>query len=88
MDIIRPYLARVLAAPIAALCAWLLMHWQVNITTDTQAQLVTALVAFILPFFGIVYAIVHKILDKWINPADAATTTLAAQGKAAQVRRV
>ncbi len=77
MDFIRPYVSRVIAAPIAALCAYLLLHWKVNIDTATQAQLASAVVAFVLPFFAAIYAVIHKIIDSRFNPTDAANKVVA-----------
>lgn len=77
---LRPFLSRVIAAAIAGLCTWLASHWAVDIDQDTRAQLVDAIVAFLIPVFTVIYAVLHRIFDKWINPADAAGSHLAALG--------
>lgn len=86
MDIFRPIISRILAAPVAALAAWLFLKWKIDIDTATQSQMVETLVAWIIPIFAAVWAVLHKIIDKYVNPADAATTALAAESKVDESR--
>lgn len=86
MDILRPYLARIIAGLIASGCAWLAAKYGLSITPDIQSHAVEALVGFMLAVFSLLYSFLHKLLDKKINPADSASSHLAAKGLAEHER--
>lgn len=71
LDKLRPFVSRILAAPIAAACAVLLHKTGIAVddTTVTAAVVAGA------------YGVAHKVLDKVTNPADTASAHLAVQGK-------
>lgn len=71
LDKLRPFLSRIIAAPIAAGCAVLLHKTGIAVDDTTVTAAVVA---------G-VYGVAHKVLDKVANPADTASAHLAAQGK-------
>jgi len=77
-DSLRPILARLIAILVAALATWLSQKFGVKLTDQDQQQLVE------LVIFMLVYALTHKGISSKTNPADAATTALAQQGKAEQ----
>jgi len=68
-DALRPLFARLVAAAISALSA--LLVGKFNFSLGTEAEL--ALSSFVLLA---VYAIVHKLLNRSINPSDAASVTV------------
>jgi hypothetical protein len=65
---LRPIISRILASAIAALGVWLSTKYGITLDADTA----DGLLAVALFFFGLVYSIVHKVIDSKINPADAA----------------
>jgi hypothetical protein len=78
-DFLKPYLSRVIATLIAGFVGFLASH-QINVDGDTQAQAISAITSVVTVVFGILYAVFHKILDKWINPADGAAQANIAEG--------
>jgi hypothetical protein len=76
LAILRPFISGIIGAIVAGLVSWLAARG-INLDQDSQAKLVEWLVGFILPLFGTVWTIVHKITAKYTNPGDAATTQLA-----------
>lgn len=75
-SIFRKYGARLIAGWVAALAAWLLAHYGVTLDADTQAHFVEATIGMMLAVFGTVYPLLHKYINKHINPGDAATSRL------------
>jgi hypothetical protein len=73
---LRPFLSGIVGSVVAGLIAWLAARG-INLDQDSQAKLVKMLVGFILPLFGGVFSIVHKVVAKYTNPGDAATSQLA-----------
>lgn len=79
MDSLRPFLSRLLSPFVAAFAGYLAIHFGVNLDTDNQVVLVKALVEWIIPLMVAVNALVHRALDKWLNPGDAASSHVAKQ---------
>lgn len=75
MNWIKPFLPGIVGAIVGGGVAWLASHG-VDINKDTQAQIVEYVVGIILPLFGAVAGITHKVVAKYVNPGDAATTQL------------
>ena len=73
--ILRPLLARILAAWMAALSGWAATEVGVEITADEQGALVNVAIGVAFT----VYAIVHRLIDATLNPADAAKPSMAEQ---------
>jgi ATP/ADP translocase len=86
MSIVRLFLGRWIAGLIAAFVAWAATKG-IDITADTQKDLVEKIVAMALAIFGILYPFLHKLLDRWINPGDAASAHLA-EKEGAEVARL
>lgn len=88
MGLIQTAGARILAAWIAALASYLLAKYGVTIDANDQASIVTHLLGVAIPVFMTIYAIVHKVLNKKMNPGDAASVHLADKesGEAAQLK--
>lgn len=75
MNWIKPFLPGVVGALVGGAAAWLASRG-IDINKDTQAQIVEYTVGIILPLFGTVAGITHKVVAKYVNPGDAATTQL------------
>lgn len=89
-EFLSAWLGRVLAIWIAALAAWLLVHFGIAIPVEARTKLVEALVGVVIPILISLYAIVHKLIDRKLNPGDAAAPQLVANEKiehAAALRR-
>jgi uncharacterized membrane protein len=75
IDFLRPFLSRIIAGWVAAFVAYLSTKFGVTLDAETQA----GILAVLLGIFTTVYSIVHRVLDKKINPGDAASSHLAAK---------
>jgi small basic protein len=73
MDAIRPFLSRIIAGWIAALIVFLNAKFGVTLDGDTQAAILT----LGLGLFSTIYSIAHRLIDKKLNPGDAASSHLA-----------
>lgn len=69
LDRLRPYASRVIAAWIASGAAYLETKYGIVLDPDTKANLVVGAIAV----FGTIYPIVHRLIDKKLNPGDAAS---------------
>lgn len=69
-DAFRPFFSRIIAAAVAALAGTLTAKTGITIDPATQGTISTAVTVG-------VYGVTHKVLDKWINPGDAASSHLA-----------
>jgi ATP/ADP translocase len=86
IDALRPFISRLLAALLAGVCTWLAVRFGFTIDAATQQQLVEAIVGVIVTYMTL-YAASHRVIDKRINPDDAASSHAAAAGKAKQRQR-
>lgn len=68
----RAIIGRVAAAIVAALLTWLAGTLGLEVSADTAATLTEAVTLLGLAFWGILYAIVHKTINRYVAPADAA----------------
>jgi hypothetical protein len=71
--ILRPYLARILAAWIAAASGWAASAIGVEVTPEEQMAIFNAALGVGLT----VYAVAHRLIDSRLNPADAASPSVA-----------
>lgn len=69
-DLLKPFLSRIAGSIAGAIVAFLSAH---EIAVLSQNDVAT-IVAFILVVFQVVYAIVHRLIDKKVNPTDSAVT--------------
>lgn len=67
----RAIISRLLAGPIAAFVAWLI-GLGIEVTSDEQTALTEAATLLVFAIITSLYGVVHKLLDKKINPADTA----------------
>ena len=80
-DFLKPYLSRIIATIIGSFFAWLTAK-NINVDADTQQQAMAAITGVATVIFGVLYAVFHKIVDKWINPGDSAAQANIANGHA------
>jgi uncharacterized membrane protein (DUF441 family) len=78
MVALRPFVSRIAAALVALLITWLAAKG-INLDQDTQSNLKLLVETTI---YIVVYAISHRLVDKQINPGDAAGSHLAMAEKA------
>lgn len=86
MDFLRPILGRLIGSVVGAGAGWVASKWGTVVDANGVQQVTDAGVTLALGAFGIVYALVHKAVSAKINPADAATPKLVAEGKVDQKR--
>lgn len=82
----RTVLSRLLAPLVASFCGWLATRYGMRFSSEEQEKLVEAVVILLVPAMMLINGFVHKFLDRWINPMDAARTTLANPETAANVK--
>jgi hypothetical protein len=75
IDTLRPYISRIIAGWVAALVVYLNTKYGISLDGDTQAAILTVS----LGIFTTIYSIAHRLIDKKVNPGDAASSHLAAQ---------
>jgi small basic protein len=76
-DAIRPFFSRILAGWLAAAAVYLNGKYGITLSGDTQAAIIT--LAFAI--FSTVYSITHRVIDKRVNPGDAAGSHYAVREK-------
>ena len=82
IDSLRPFLSRVLGPLITGALTWMALHWGVDFGTDAAGHITEYAVVVLVAVMQLVNGLVHRTIDKKVNPVDAATTPLAAAGKA------
>lgn len=75
--ILRVLLGRLIGAAVAGLATFLMSKWGIMLDPDTQAQVTEQGVIFLMVIFTAIYSIVHKVVNKKLNPGDTASATLA-----------
>lgn len=83
-DWLRPVAPRVAGALVAALVTWLAAHFGIIVPEEDKAKITEGVTILLMLIFTVVYALSHKLFSIKANPADAATSTLAAKGKVDQ----
>jgi len=83
-DWLRPVAPRIAGAIVAALVTWLAAKFGIIVPDEDKARLTDGIAILLMLIFTLVYALSHKAFSIKANPADAATSTLAAKGKADQ----
>lgn len=78
MDALQPLVSRAVASCIGALLGYLALRLGVQIDPSITEAASIGIAGF---FTSLGYGISHKLLDKKLNPSDAATSQLVAQGK-------
>lgn len=78
----RAIVGRAAAAIVAAIVTWIASVFGIEVTAETAATWTDALTVLGIGFWGVAYAVIHKLLDRHINPADAAAPEAVEAGKA------
>lgn len=81
IDSLRPFLSRVLAPLITAALAWVAMHWGMDFGTDAAGHITEYAVVILVGLMQLVNGLIHRSIDKKVNPVDAASAPLAVAGK-------
>lgn len=84
MDFLRPILGRLIGSAVGAGAAYVASKWGTVIDAQGVQQVTDAGVAIAVGAFGVIYSLVHKAVSAKVNPADAATPKLSAEGKIEQ----
>lgn len=78
-DFLKPYISRVIAGLVASLAGWLVTK-HITLDGDTQQQLIAAMIGIASAMFAVIYALLHKWIDKLVNPTDGAAQANIAHG--------
>lgn len=78
LDKLRPWIARVAAVLVSGIAGWLFTKYKVTIPTDISSILTTVVETVIVMLAS--YVLTHIPVNKFVNPQDAASTQLAAEG--------
>jgi len=76
-NFLRPIISRVIGAWVGGLAIWLSAKYGVVLDENTQLQIIAGAVALLYAIGQTVNAVVHRTLDKKLNPGDAASNHLA-----------
>ncbi len=77
---LRPFLSRALASVIATLITWLLSKG-IDVGKDAAGQLTEVATTVLIGAFTLFYGVIHRTIDKKVNPGAAASSTLATREK-------
>ena len=77
---LRPFLSRIIASLVTVLITWLLSKG-IDLGADAQGHLTEAGTALAIGGFTLIYGLIHRSIDKKVNPGDAASSHLAAVEK-------
>lgn len=69
----RALISRIIAGPIAAVVAWL-VGLGLEVGADFQTALTDTVTLLVLAVATALYGVVHKLIDRKVNPTDAAKT--------------
>lgn len=82
IDALRPFLSRALAPFITMALTWMAVHWGVAPGPDAAGHVTETAVIIIVGGMQFVYGLLHRGIDKKVNPVDAASTPIAVAAKA------
>lgn len=69
----RALISRIVAGPIAALVAWL-VGMGLELGAGFETALTETVTLFLVAVLTVLYGVVHKLIDKVVNPGDVADT--------------
>lgn len=81
LNFLRPIVSRIIGSLVAAVALYLSSKLGIVLDDNAQEQIIAGGVAVALALFQIVYAIAHRVIDKRVNPGDAASSHLAVAEK-------
>lgn len=73
--------SRVIGAWVAAAAVYLSSKFGIVLDDNAQEQIMAGAIAVAFALAQTIYAIVHRVIDKRVNPGDAASSHLAAVEK-------
>lgn len=85
LDLLKPFISRIVAGIVASFLAFLTAK-NINVDGDTAQQAIAAITGLALAVFSAIYAVIHKLIDKHVNPADAAANSVVAHGESVQLK--
>lgn len=81
IDSLRPFLSRAIAPFVTMGLTWVAVHWGIAPGADAAGHITETAVIIIVGGMQIVYGLIHRGIDKKVNPVDAASTPIAVQAK-------
>lgn len=81
IDALRPFLSRMLAPLITALLAWGAIHLGLNFGDDAAGHITEYTVVILIAVMQFANGMIHRGIDKKVNPADAASKEIAVIAK-------
>ena len=82
LDSLRPFLSRIIAPFITAALAFLAVRFGLNFGEDAAGHITEYTVVLLIWLAQLLNGPIHKWIDKWANPGDAASSHIAAAEKA------
>jgi ABC-type transport system involved in cytochrome bd biosynthesis fused ATPase/permease subunit len=82
IDALRPFLSRILAPAITALLGILAVKFGLDFGADAAGHLTEYAVVIVVAVMQLANGLIHRSIDKKVNPADAASSQIAAIAKA------
>lgn len=79
--VLRPFLAALLTLPLRALAGWLTARGIEGITEEKVSAVVEAALVWGLPLVSTLGIIGRRLIDKWANPGNAASSHVASVEK-------
>lgn len=81
LDALRPFLSRILAPIITALLGILAVKFGLDFGADAAGHITEYAVVIVVAVMQLANGVIHRGIDKQVNPVDAASAPLAAAGK-------
>ena len=81
IDLLRPFISRLIAGPVVAIVGWLAVHYHIVIDPSYATTKVTEAVIVIFGVLSPLAGILKQIIDVKLNPSNAAHPKLAEIGK-------
>lgn len=78
IDFLRPFLSRIIAPVVASIVAWLAVRYGIVVDPDVATTRVLEAVIAIFGILAPLSGIIKQIIDRKINPGNAAHPKLAA----------
>lgn len=82
LDALRPFISRMVAPAITALLAILATKFGLDFGADAAQHLTAYATVITFAIFTAFNGVFHRMIDKKVNPRDAASSHIAAEGPA------
>ena len=80
IDFLRPFLSRIIGSFVAGFIVSLAAKG-IDIDPETASAVTTASVGILLAAFTALYSVIHRVIDKKLNPGDAAAKSIVVNEK-------